>query len=74
MVNLGSKSMASALGLLIACFYVFNIKYPIKCTNAFLFFETALLGNHQEAKKRVGVTKLLSALESGQVVTFPLDI
>lgn len=61
-VSLGSKSMGNALGLLIACFYVFNIRYPMKYTNAFLFCETALLGNHQEAKKRLGVTKFLAAL------------
>ena len=42
-LELGSTSMATALSLLVACYYVFNIMYPTKCSNAFLFCEAALL-------------------------------
>lgn len=34
----GFNSMANASGLLLACFYVFDISYPLSCTNLFLLF------------------------------------
>jgi len=55
--------MAATLSLLVACYYVFNIMYPTKCSNAFFFCEAALLDIHQTAKKRVAVNKSISALK-----------
>lgn len=62
-LDLGSTSMAATLSLLVACYYVFNIMYPTKCSNAFFFCEAALLDIHQTAKKRVAVNKFISALK-----------
>ena len=62
-LELGSISMATALSLLVACYYVFNIMYPTKCSNAYLFCEAALLEIHHSAKKRVAVNKFISALK-----------
>lgn len=58
----GSSSLANALSLLVASYYVFNIKYPLKCSNVYIFCEATLFGNEQEAKKRVAVNKFISAL------------
>ena len=61
-LTLGSgTSLANALGLLMGCYYVFNIAYPVKASNVYLFCET-LLGKHQDAKKRVAVNKFISAI------------
>ena len=56
-------SLANALGLVMACFFVFIISYPAKASNVYLFCET-LLGKHQPeaAKKRVAVNKFISTL------------
>ena len=61
-ISLGSVNLASALGLLVACYYVFNTVYPTKCGNVFLFCEATLLDRPQEARKKVGVNKFISAL------------
>ena len=62
-LDLGSTSMATVLSLLVACYYVFNIMYPTKCSNAYFFCEAALLEIHHSAKKRVAVTKFISELK-----------
>ena len=62
-LDLRSTSMATILGLLVACYYVFNIVYPTKCSNAYFFCEAALLDMHQNAEKRVAVNKFISALK-----------
>ena len=63
-ISLGSVNLASVLGLFVACYYVFNTMYmyPTKCGNVFLFCEATLLDRQQEARKKVGVNKFISAL------------
>ena len=63
-LDLGSTSMATALSLLVACYYVLNIMYPTKCSNAYFFCEAALLEIYHSAKKRVAVNKFISALKT----------
>jgi hypothetical protein len=58
-----STTMINALGLLVSCFYDFNIEYPASCKNVFLFLETAMLQRTREAKKRVAINKFLHELE-----------
>ena len=58
----GSSSLANALSLLVASYYVFNIKYQLKCSNVYIFCDATLLGNEQEAKKRVAANKFISVL------------
>jgi hypothetical protein len=58
-----STTMINALGLLVSCFYVFNIEYPASCKNVFLFLETAMMQRTREAKKRVAINKFLQELE-----------
>ena len=38
-ISLGSVNLANVLGLLVACYFVFNTMYmyPTKCGNVFLF-------------------------------------
>ena len=50
MLDAGS-SMANALGLLLAVYYVFDIAYPAKASNVYFFCET-LIGIEQDAKKK----------------------
>ena len=54
--------MANAISLLLACYYVFNIAYPAKSGNVFLFCEATLLDMPTEAKKRVALNKFISSL------------
>ena len=49
--------MANAISLLVACYYVFNIAYPVKSGNVFLFCKATLLDMRAEAKKRVALNK-----------------
>ena len=56
-----STTMANALGLLVSCFYVFNIEYPAFSKN--LFLEAAMMQRTKEAKKRVAINKFLQELE-----------
>ena len=56
-----STTMANALGFLVSCFYVFNIKYPASSKN--LFLEAAMMQRTKKAKKRVAINKLLQELE-----------
>lgn len=58
-----ATTMANALGLLVSCFYVFNIEYPASCKNVFLFLEAAMMQRTKEAKKRVAINKFLQQLE-----------
>lgn len=55
-LTLGSTSMANAISLMVACYYVFNIAYKAKPGNVFLFCE-ATLDMPTEAKKRVALNK-----------------
>lgn len=52
-LKLGATSMANALGLLVACFYVFNMAYPANSGNVYYFCEATLLDMTNEANKRV---------------------
>ena len=62
LVMLGAgSSMANALGLLLAVYYVFDIAYPAKASNVYFFCET-LIGIEQGAKKRIAINKFISAL------------
>jgi hypothetical protein len=55
-----STSMINALGLLVSCFYVFNIEYPASCKNVFLFLEAEMMQRTREAKERVAINKFLN--------------
>lgn len=45
----------TALSLLVACYYIFNIEYPSWSKN-YLFLETILMDNCTDSRKRVTVT------------------
>ena len=62
LVMLGAgSSMANALGLLLAVYYVFDIAYPAKASNVYFFCET-LIGIELDAKKRIAINEFISAL------------
>ena len=48
--------------LLIGTFYIFNVEYPVKARNIFMFLEAMLLDNSTEAKKSVVIQKFLKEL------------
>ena len=54
-LNIG---MPMALALLMGTFYIFNIEYPTKARNTYVFLEATFLENKKEAKKRVVIQKL----------------
>ena len=62
--------MANAISLLVACYYVFNIAYPAKSGNVFLFCEATLLDMPTEAKKRVALNKFISSLMVAMALFF----
>lgn len=61
-LTLASTSMANAISLLAACYYVFNIADKAKPGNVFLFCEATLIDMQTEAKKRVALNKFNSSL------------
>ena len=58
-----SVSLPMALVLLMGCYYVFDISYPNKAKNIYLFLEASLLENTTEARKRVVLQKFLADIE-----------
>ena len=48
--------------LLIGTFYIFNVEYPVKARNIFMFLEAMLLDNSTEATKSVVIQKILKEL------------
>ena len=48
------SSMASALGLLLSVYYVFDIAYPAKASRVYFFCEM-LIGIEQDARKRIAI-------------------
>lgn len=54
-LNIG---MPMALALLMGTFYIFNIEYPTKARNTYVFLEATFLENKKKAKKRVVIQKL----------------
>lgn len=56
-------SIAQALAMLMACYYIFNIEYPTSLKSVFVMLEATIMGQPHEAKKRVVVNKFLQELE-----------
>ncbi|XP_033110646.1 sterile alpha motif domain-containing protein 3-like [Anneissia japonica] len=55
---------AVAIALLMGAFYIFNVQYPNKSKNTYIFLESKILQNKtKEANRRVIVQKLLKELE-----------
>ena len=60
-------SSAQALAILMSCYYIFNIEYPIQLKNVYRMLEAAMMDQPQEAKKRVVVNKFLQEISYGQI-------
>ncbi|XP_028417217.1 uncharacterized protein LOC114543832 [Dendronephthya gigantea] len=58
-IKFPNTGLINALVVLLAAYYAFNIKYPNKGRNLFSFIEATLLGNFEDAKKRVSINRLL---------------
>lgn len=58
-----SAGLPMPLILLMGTYYIFNVVYPAKAKNLFLFLEAVLLQNTAEAKKRVAVQRFLKELQ-----------
>lgn len=59
-----SVGLPMALVLLIGVFYIFNIEYPAKAKNMYIFLEAILMDNNDAARKSVVVQKFLKELNS----------
>ena len=66
LVKLVNVDIPMAIAILVGVFYVFNIEYTPGVRRLFAFLEAIILGQHQLAKTRIAVQKLVKSVDACQ--------